>query len=208
MAGELGLAQRGKLHEQPMQRPAVGRKVVAGQDCERFCTGRPPARQRFDQETMRCLWPRRVGEVGDDAGMVLIEPARRAAQIGFFRNRQRDDADVGIGQRVEQSRWIARRDEDRSDRAYDTQLLAVTAALGERVETVRRLQRIMGRGALQRGADDAPVRFAGGEAAVDIGRLVRAVEGANAEMHDAGRYRGAVIGWCRHRRRQPLQRLV
>ncbi len=66
-------------------------------------------------------------------------------------------------------------------------LLAVAAAHGKRVEPVLRRQRIARVGAAQRSADDAPAGFAGGQAIVDIDGLMRAVEGADAEMDDAGR---------------------
>ena len=153
---------------------------------------------------MRGLRLRRIGEVGDDVWMRCIEVACGVAQIGLLGDRQRDDADTGIGQCIKQLCRIARRDQHRSDRADDAKFLAVAAALGERVEPVLRFERIVGRGALQRCADDAPVRLAGGKAVVDIGGLMRAVERADAEMHDARRDRGAVIARNRHRGRQGI----
>ena len=73
------------------------------------------------------------------------------------------------------------------DRADDAQLLAAAAADRQRVEPVLRRQRVARVGAAQRDADDAPVRLAGRQAVVDIDGLMGAMEGADAEMHDARR---------------------
>ena len=67
-------------------------------------------------------------------------------------------------------------------------------ANGDRVETVLRSERVVGVRTSQAGADDSPIRGAGGEKVVDDDGLVRPVEGADAEMNDAGRDPGAVIG--------------
>ena len=65
-------------------------------------SGGAAARQRLDQEAMRGPRRCRIGEVGDDAGMRSVEIARGVAQIGLLGDRQRDDADARVGQRVEQ----------------------------------------------------------------------------------------------------------
>ena len=115
----------------------------------------------------------------------------------------------GIGQRGEQRAGIFRRDQQRQDRADDAQLLAVAAAHRQRVEPVLRRQRVARVGAAQRGADDAPAGLAGRQAVIDIGGLMGAVEGADAEMDDARRDMRAVIGRdARPRPAMPCERVV
>ncbi len=75
----------------------------------------------------------------------------------------------------------------------------------DRVKTILRRQRVMGRGAAQAGADDAPIRCAFGQQIVDENRLMRAMEGADTEMHDARRDFGAVIGRSANGGRKPIE---
>ena len=72
----------------------------------------------------------------------------------------------------------------------------------ERVKPVLRLQRLglgpLGRAVDQPDAADAPALLAGKrEHLIDVDRLMRAVEVADAEMDDAGRDGAAVIGRAR-----------
>ena len=115
--------------QQPMQRRAVGRQIVAGQDGEGREPARPPARQRLDEKTVRGArrWPDWRGRATMSGCAASRSPAR-IAQIGLFGDRQRDDADARVGQHVEQGRRILRRHQQRLDRADDAQGLAVAAA--------------------------------------------------------------------------------
>ena len=104
MAGKRRIAKRGELDEQAVQRRAIGGKVVAGKDREGRRSRSAAARQRLDEKAVRGLRLARRRKVGDDARMRRVEVAGRVAQIGLFGDRQRDDPDARIGERVEQRR--------------------------------------------------------------------------------------------------------
>ena len=87
------------------QRRAIGRKVVAAQHGEGRRRprrgGAPALRPEIHARSAACPGSARSC---DDVGMRGVEIAGRIAQIGLFGDRQRDDADARIAQRVQQCR--------------------------------------------------------------------------------------------------------
>ena len=79
-------------------------------------------------------------------------------------------------------------------------------ALEEGVEPVLRLQPVALVGPLQARADDAPGAEAPLQRIVGVFRKMGASEGAEPEMDDAGRQRGAVIAGAADGRRQGTER--
>ncbi len=151
--GEISVSKRGELREQTMQGRAVRRKVVAGEDSERPRSRRTPPRQRLDEEAVRRLRHRRVCEVGDDArmrGVLDRRPALRKYAFSVIVSvTMRTPGSVRASSSLPGS---SRRHQHLCDRADDTQLLAIAAAFGERIEPVLRLQ------ALQRSMRSAATR--------------------------------------------------
>ena len=105
--------------------------------------------------------------------------------IALLRHREADDAHGRIAHGAEQRLRILGRDEEAAQRADDAQALAVAGAYRERVEAVLRRERVARLRRAQARAADRPVALAGGEPVVDVDGLMGAVEGADAEMHDA-----------------------
>ncbi len=70
---------------------------------------------------------------------------------------------------------------------------AGAGANGNRVEAILRREGLLRVRTSKAGADDSPIRCAGGKQVVDHDRLVRPVEGADAEVDDARRDPRSVV---------------
>ena len=81
---------------------------------------------------------------------------------------------------------IFRRDQDALDRRDDAAALAGLVAFGDRVEIILRPQRIARVGRAQACTEDAPAQVPLAQHLVGIVGHVGAMEGADAEMDDAG----------------------
>ena len=150
----------------------------------------------------------RVQEVGLHEGVVLGEAAGGGVvAVALLADGEADDAHARIGHAGEEPLAIRRHDEKLGDGADDAVAGALGAGDGQRVEAVLRGQRVAGGGAAQACGDDAPRRV-GGQQVVDHRRLVGAVEGADAEMDDAGRDARTVVGGAGDGGRQPTERGV
>ena len=187
---------------------AVVRNVVAGhhrewRDAGSAATGEPGK----DEAEHRARRVRRGG-VGGDVGMPGVECARgRVDEIAALGDGQRDDADGRIGEPFDGRGGVARHDV--VDHRADDACRAVSGVLlDDGGQPVLRGQPVApGPLALEdAGADDRPVAVhAAVEQRIEIDRLVRAVEIANAEMQDAGRQVGARIDRRSHGVGQVLQ---
>ena len=170
-------------------------QIVAGDGGEGRQPRRAPCPEPGDEESRRGARRRKIGEIGGDVGIVHDQRARRGIEpIALLGDRQRDDMDVGRGQCRDHARRILGRHQHVGDGADDADLLRVALPHDEAVEPVLRHQLIAHASRAQRDADDAPARIARRQRGVEDGRLMRAMEGADAEMDDAGADRGAVIG--------------
>ncbi len=127
--------------------------------------------------------------VGDDVGMPGVELARRRIdEIAALGDGQRDDADRRIGKSFDDGGGLAGRQEV-DHHAGDVRLPVARILLDHRGQPVLLLQLLAAcLLALEHaGADDRPVMsVARVEQIVEIDRLMRAVEIADAEMQDAG----------------------
>ena len=152
-------------------------------------------RQRLDDDAGRAPRLHRVVEVVDDIGVLLVELAGRGiVAIALLGHRQRDDADVLVRHLLEQPLEVRGRIDDLEDGAEDAGARALVAAERQRVEAALRVERFLGVGAAQAGADDAPVagrRRAGRRCSAPCAR------GGRRRCRD-GRCRGAP---CSARRR-------
>jgi hypothetical protein len=179
-AGERRVAQpRARDHRPPRQLP-VARHVVARQDRERRQAGATPARERLDEEAEGRRRPAGRG-VRDDP-------------VAVARDRQRDQARARIGQRRQHRAALLGREQVAAQRADDARAVAVRAARDHRVEPVLRGQVAAELRAVQPDSDQAP---GAGHALlrelVEVHRLVRAVERADADVHDGRHQRRARV---------------
>ena len=153
----------------------------------------PAARRRFSPATIRpkaVFGASDILRVGDDVGMGGIEILRRRRDvIAALGDRQRDDADLGPGERVEHRGDIAGLDEI-DHRAGDARTSVVSASCSTTVVSQScspSFSRIVHVGVAHAGADDRPIVVAAGvEQIVEIDRLMRAMKIADADMNDAG----------------------
>jgi hypothetical protein len=147
-----------------------------------------------------------MGEVRDHVRVVLAQrPGGGVVAIALLGHRQADDAHGRIAHSLEQRLGIGGRDEELAHGAHDPEPLAGAGPDRQGVEPVLGAERVAGVGGTQARAADRPVGLAGREAVVEIDRLVRPVEGPDAEMDDADPRRRAVVGGALDRRRQGLE---
>ena len=122
-------------------------------------------------------------EIVCDFAMCEVEPAVGAQAIAFLGYGRRHQGDAWIGEPIGHRCWRLWRNQQLFDRAYDARV-GLHIEYGKRVEPILRRERIAHGGAVQRDLCDAPARIAG-ECSVEVARLMRAMERAGAEVHDA-----------------------
>ena len=173
--------------------------------------GAPAARRRCSAATIRPGAERgasAVGEVVHDVGMRLVQRAgRRVVAIALLGDGQRHDSYARVAHGCEDALDVHGRDQHLAHAADDAEPLAFAGAERLGVEAVLGGERVARVGASEAHADDAPGGVAG-QHIVGEDRLVRAVERADAEMHDAGGDGAAVVGRAPHVRREAGERLV
>ena len=197
-APEVSIPQLGEPRQHALHSHAVGGEIVAAEDCEGLEARRAPRRQRRRQKSDGR--DRRAGmrEVVPDIGIILIQHiARRVVAVTFLRHGERDDFNIRVEHRGNERRRIFRRHQHIAYGADDPQPLAALIPRREAVEPVLRIERVARlRRAQARGADP-PAEIARRQRRLGVMGLMRAVEGPDAEMHDAGFQRGPVV--ARHR---------
>ncbi|MNY19994.1 hypothetical protein D3C86_1534540 [compost metagenome] len=177
---------------------AVVRKVVAADDGEGLPPRRLPRLQGRDDEAGRGARRGNIGQIGRHVRVVQQQVAgRRIETIALLGHREGDDVDVDVGHGCDQGRRIIRPHQNPAPGADHAQMLLGPVAHDQGVETILRVQLITHARRAQRGAQDAPAQIAAGQGVVEHHRLVRAMEGADAQMDHAGLHRRAVIGRAR-----------
>ncbi|MNE52757.1 hypothetical protein D3C80_1474460 [compost metagenome] len=177
---------------------AVMRKIIAADDGERLQPDRLACPQRRNDEARRRAGRRDVGQIGGDLHIFQQQVAgRRIETIALLGHREGDDADVDVGHGCNQGRRIIGPHQNPAPGADHAQMLLGPVAHDQGVETILRVQLITHARRAQRGAQDAPAQIAAGQGVVEHHRLVRAMEGADAQMDHAGLHRRAVIGRAR-----------
>lgn len=104
--------------------------------------------------------------------------------VGLFGHRQADNSGRRASHRYQCRARFARCGDHAVDAGDDPCLSAVWAAFEECVQPVLRIQRIGNLGAARADATNPPVTAGCGQRVVGVDGLVRAVEGAVAEMDD------------------------
>ena len=197
-AGEVLVDQARQPYDGIGRDMAVMGNVVAGHHREGDALLVAPAHQSGEDQAEDGLRRRHVPRVGDDVGMRRVESSgRRVDEIAALGDGHRDDADPRVGELVDDGLRVAGRQEV-DHHAGDARLPVAGVLLDHGGQPVLRLEPgAAGLLALEHtGADQRPVMpLARVEQVVEIDRLVRAVEIADAEMHDARFQRSAVIGW-------------
>ena len=146
-----------ELRHDPLHGVAVGGEVVAAQHGEGRKSLRPSPRQRSHDEAGRRARRVKIVEIVHDIGMPLVEIAglRRVA-IALLGDRERDDANGGIGHPLDQCCRLFARDDAVEQRADDAMLGAFGGAHGDRVEMILRGEGVARLRTAQARADDAP----------------------------------------------------
>jgi hypothetical protein len=172
-------------HRVAGERAVVG-EVVAGQDGERREPVAPPLRERLGEQ---------------------CRGRRTVLGVAVGGDRQRHDPRARVGQRGDDRVALLGGEQVAPDDADDPGAVAAGAALDDRVQPVLRGERRAHLGPVQADADEAPrVRDAPLGERVEVHRLVRAVERADAHVHDRRGQRIAVIGRDGHAARMLGQR--
>jgi hypothetical protein len=196
---QLGVAQpREGAEHLPAQVP-VALQVVARHHRERRQPALPPPPQRLHDQAEG--GPRhRIGpEVGDHAWVGLVELRGGGVEVvAALRDGERDDPRRLVRHLLDHRLGVVGREQVLGDRADHPRLVGPVAALDhQRVEAVLRVERLLHAPVGRHHPDpaDAPVqRLALVHEAIEVHRLVRAVEAAHAEVHDAGADAAAVVG--------------
>jgi hypothetical protein len=128
-----------------------------------------------------------VLQIVPDVGMVLLQaPAGRVGTIGLFGDGQADDADTRIRHRADHGARILGGDQNGAKASDDARCRAGAVTLQRRIEPVLRHDAVALVRPLQADADHPPGARLGGEEILRIERLMRADEGPETEMDDAG----------------------
>ena len=208
-AAELGVAQGGEAAQHAVQGGAVVGKVVAAERREEGQPGRAAAAQSLDHEARRRARRARMGEVVQHVGVALVEFAGRGRMaIALLGDGEGDDEGLRSAHGLEQALRRFRGHEEARDGADDLQAFTRGIPHRETVEPVLGCQGIAGFGRAQGRAEDAPAPVPVRQHGVCIGGHMGAVEGADAEMDDAGGQGGAVVGGAGDRRGQAVERGV
>ena len=177
--------------------PATTRPLCGRLSQQTTVNAPPPARRRASSAATRnpgalmaapgCARSRTM------SGWLQVERSgRRIVAVTLLRDRQRDDVNSGIGNAREHAIALGPEEERFAQCADHTRPRAARVFLERRVEPVLRRQRARRVRRLEADAADTPARIAL-QHAVGVDRLVRAVEGAESEMHDADAKRRDVI---------------
>lgn len=163
----------------------VRREVVAADQGQRPGISARPGAQPGDQQAG---YGRRRGAAGQLRPQTVVhqKASRRGVQeVSLFGNGQRDDPDRRIGDEVDHAGGIGRQVANADDRAHDPGARSIAVQAGDAEQPVLR-RKPVGHGTPPGcHTDDAPVATAS-QGAFGVHRLVSAVEGADAEVDDAG----------------------
>ena len=213
--GDLGGNPRGKRrimrlrhreHRAAQQRPVV-RQIVARHHGQRTEPRGATRSEPGDQQPRHR--PRTVErrEILHDVGITCLQRSGCPIElVPLLGHRQRDEVRLGRCDRRDDGGRVLRRDEDVDDRADDLQTLVAAVTFDHRVQPVLWNELVADLRGSQRHADDPPAQITACERCLEDRRLMCAVERADAEMHDAGPDRRAVIGGADDVSGQPVER--
>jgi hypothetical protein len=209
---ELLVAQPRERGEREPRERAVALQVVARHDRERRHAALAPAAQRRGDQAERRPRRRARLEVGGHVADRVELAAHGVDAVAALGHGQRHDPRLRHGEPLDHRLGVVRGEQVLGDRADHPRLVGAVGVLDhQRVEAVLRVERLLHAPVGRHHADaaDAPVeRFAVVHQAVVVGRLMRPVEAADAEVHDAGGDARAVVRRPRHRRRGQRAHLI
>ena len=176
---------REEVAHEPAQHLAVAGQVVAGDHGQRPglpARGPPrdPARELADRG------PRRpAGEVGGDLEVVDRQPAGGAvARVARLGHGQRDHVDARVGERRGEPGGLLGREQHVAHRGEDGDVVLLRPALDQAEQALLQAERLDGRGPALGDAEDAPVAAVALDRLGGVDGLVRAMEGADAQVDD------------------------
>ena len=188
-----------ELPDETAQRAAVLRHVVAAEHGEPADARRLPPRQPAHEPAEGRARRVPAREVGPDVGVVGVEIAgRRVVAVALLGDGEGDDPGRRCREPGEQGPALLGREQRLAEHPDHGRHLVHPVVLDHAVEAVLRPERVAHGGAAQARPADRPRSRRVRERALGQDRLVRAVEGAEAEVDDAdlGVERGR--GWQRH----------
>ena len=176
----------GEVDHRAAQQHAVVRQVVAAEHGEGRQTRRAAPVQRLGQQAKHALRRVRRGQIGCHRRVLRVAALRGPVEaVGLFGDRQRDDPRRPGGHRGEHRLGVSGRADGVGDGADHPRPRALGALLDQGIEPVLRVQLFGSLRRAQRHPEDAPVAARGRQREVGQRRLMRLVEGAKPEMHDA-----------------------
>ena len=195
--GEAVILQAGKAHHGLPQDIAIALQVVATLPGKRPGPAVAAGAQGGDHGTKCRARGRGVRRIMLDIRMIDVKgPGHRIDVIAALGHRQGNDADIGLRHAVDQRRVACDDGQIVDHRAHHLDRLARGGEFDQRRQVVLRRQTLPHRLVIGADAcaDDRPVeRLSRLHQPVQIPGLMRAVEIADADMHDAGLQRGAII---------------
>ncbi len=195
--GQGGVGQAREPHDRLAQDRAIALQVVAAQAGERADPLRAPLRKGRGHCAESRARGLRVFGVVLDIGMVHVQPPRRRVDvIAAFGHGQRHDADIGLRHPRDQGGVVDLHRQEIDHRACHLGRFARRVELDQRRQAALRQKPVAHRGVTcaNTRTDNRPIlRKAHLHQAVRVPCLMRAVEIAQPDMHDARRQVGARI---------------
>jgi hypothetical protein len=152
-------------------------------------------RERRDEQSGDAARRLRLLQIVDDVGMARIEAARRGlVAVALLGHRQRDDPRLARGEPLPDALAVFAGEEHLANAADDAPANSVRALLDRRVQALLRHEAVADAGCAQADATDAERAARVRDRVVGEDRLVRAMERADAEMHDADAEPGRRVG--------------
>ena len=203
-AGELRRHRLRQPHHRAAGGAPVARQVVARHHRKRrgVIVVASAFDERGDQYAEHGLRIADVFAVVNDGGMAVVETVAAVfGEIAALGDGQRDDSDIGVGERVNQRARAGLHFDKAHHRAADPGVTSIRFDFGDAAEPILRPQALAHARIFrpEPGADDCPVMpEPHAEQVVEIDRLMRAVKIAHADMHDARGQRISRVGGYAH----------
>ena len=171
------------------------RQVVAAEHGERPHAPHAPRAQRRDEHRDGRNRRLRALAVRDDVRMCQVQGSGRGiVAVALLGHRERDDLRGRRAEALEHCAHVAARGQHRVDRGDHAILGALGRARVDGEQPVLRIELLRDRVAAQRDARDPPVAAPLREHGVRVDGLMRAMERAGAEVHDADAVSARIVG--------------